>query len=504
MVHAGRRLMLPLLWLSVWASAGAIEPLPAAPLPGKDTASAPGAGQAAPAPDKPRPEVTAPERISILDRVKHPLPYLTWGGDIRIRQEYENNIRDFNRDQLDHRNVIRTRYRLWAEMGRFFSDPALRVPNGLSFYGRLLYEPRYYSQYQPSPAPPYPDWNEVAVDNLYMDWQRIGGLPISWRLGRQDIRYGRSFIFGSGTPLDGSRSAYFDASKATIHLDPIQSQVDFLCIRNRGDESDRLKPWNWEDVQSPVSEYDVDAHGVYFTTKIVKDHEIGVYYLSKHDDPLPAYVDKHFSTNTIRTAGAILQGKTGRWDYYAEGAGQTGTYGDQRQRAYAFSGDMGYTFRDTAWTPRIHGGYEYLSGDDPNTKIHEGWDPVFSREPRWSDVLYSHFSKEYGKSGYWTNLQRLTLGVGAKPLPGLTLLLDTSLVLANEHDNGTDAPFGRGLTRGMLCSPKAIWDIDQYVKMDKNLKTRMHLWCDYFRPGSFYAPGADPAVFLRWQIEITF
>jgi len=463
-------------------------------------------GEGAAAPPEKTPEVQAPERVSILDAIERPLPFFTWGGDFRLRQEIFRDIFDFNRKAPDNRNVVRTRYRLWANLGPFLEDPGLtakKVPNGLSFYGRLVYEPRYYHEYQPPPQPPWPDWNEVAVDNLYADWQRIAGLPISWRIGRQDLNYGRNFIFGEGTPRDGSRTRYFDASKATLHLDAIQSQIDLLCIRNRGDESDRLKPWNWEDVQKPVSEYDSDARGVYFTTQYFKDHEIGAYYIRKHDDPIPEFAAK-FKENTVRTAGLMAQGKTGRWDYYGEGAGQRGRFEGARHRAYAFAGDLGFTFRDVAWTPRVHGEYEYLSGDDPRTKTHEGWDPVFSRWPRWSEVFYHHFNKEYGRQGYWTNLERLTLGVSAKPLPGLTFSLDESLIRANEHDHGTKAPFGHGLTRGLLCSPKIIWDVDQYIKMDKNLKVQMHLWLDYLRPGNFYAEGSDNALFFRWQILITF
>ena len=520
----GCALVLALVWVPAGAGEGTAPPPPDAKPPEK--AEATQAAEKPPPPAKEAtPEVKAPERVSVLDQIKHPIPYFTWGGDIRIRQEYHHNLYDFQDEHKvydpktkeyhtqgrDDRNVIRTRYRLWGNVGPFLTDPELtarKIPNGLSFYGRLIYEPRYYSQYEPAPNPPLPDpdWNEVAVDQLYLDWQRIGGLPVSWRFGRQELHYGRDFIFGEGTSSDGSRTAYFDACKLTLHLDEIKSKIDFLCIHNRGDESDRLEPWNWENIQHPVSEYDVDARGVYFTSKIIPNHEIGAYYIGKHDDPIPLYVAKKFKENTIRTVGVILQGKTGPWDYYAEGAGQSGKFGDQRQRAYAFSSDLGYTFKEVDWTPRLHGEYEYLSGDDPNTKgTHEGWDPVFSRWPRWSEALYYHFNKEYGKTGYWTNLQRFTLGASAKPLPSLTLAIDKSLILANEHDHGTTGVYGHGLTRGCLCSPKIIWDVDQYVKMDRNVRVQLHLWLDYIQPGDFYGKdNRDDVAFLRWQFLITF
>ncbi len=423
-------------------------------------------------------------------------PLFTWGADLRMRQEYVDDI-DLDRHAPDTRNVLRTRYRVWTTFGPFLRDDTLKDANGLSFTARLTYEPRYFFEYQPAASePPRPDWNEVVADSLYADWTRVGGLPVSVRLGRQDLNYGRNFIFGEGTPLDGSRTQYFDACKTTLHLDAIKSQVDLLCIGNRGDESDRLRPWNWHEVQKPVSEHDVNAHGVYLTSRYFKDQELGAYYLRKHDEPIPAYAAKGFGENTLHTAGIMVQGKTGPWDYYAEAAAQRGRYDGERHRAEALSTDLGYTFKRAVWTPRVHAEYEYLSGDDPHTSTHEGWDPVFSRWPRWSEAFSSRFSKEYGRAGYWTNLQRLTLGVRAQPAKGLTLSLDGSYLRANEHDHGTAPPYGPGLTRGCLVVPRIIYDLNRH--------TQMHLWAEYFRPGSYYARDSDPALFLRWQIVLTF
>ena len=442
------------------------------------------------------PDIRAPERVPWTDAAKHPCPFLSWGADLRIRQEYSKNVSDFDDHQLDGRNVLRTRYRLWTTFGPFLRDKGIEAPNGLSLYARLAYEPRYYLTYQTTGVkPPYPDWDEVAVDNLYLDWQRVGGLPVSLRVGRQDLAYGRGLILQEGTPLDGSRTAYFDACKATLHLDNLKSTLDLLCIHNRGDESDRLRPYRWDDVRKPVCEYDMDARGLYFRSNYLEDHELGFYYLYTREKPLEAFDAPPFTRNRVHTVGLPLTGRMGPWDYYAELACQWGRHGEARQRARAFASDLGYTFRDLAWTPRLHASYEYFSGDDPHTGRHEGWDPLFGRWSRTSEIVAGHFARDYRQTSYWTNTQSCLVGVSARPVNLLTLGLDYGYYLANEHDQGNGPPFGHGNVRGQLCLGKIIYGLSPHCKM--------HLWAECFRPGSYYAR-RDKATYLRWDILFTF
>ena len=79
------------------------------------------------------------------------------------------------------------------------------------------------------------------MDNLYVNWDRPAGFPVSFRVGRQDLTYGRGFVILDGTPLDGSRSVYSDAAKMTIHADPIRTDLDLFAVDNKADES-RLQP----------------------------------------------------------------------------------------------------------------------------------------------------------------------------------------------------------------------------------------------------------------------
>ena len=470
-------------------------------------------GEAAAPPAQPPLAVQNPEKAlaSWTEQVKHPLPFFTWGAEYRLRQEYFHNVFDFSTDKVianakDNRDVIRNRLRLWMKLGPFFADEAMEAPNGLSFYTRFLWNPRYYLQAEFGRDYPNPDWDERIVDNLYAEWQRIGGLPVSLRVGRQDFAYGRGFVLMDATPLDGSRTTYADAIKGTIHLDELRSTLDLFAMDNKGEENHRLRPWDWDG--NAVDEYNARVYGAYLTNKSFKDTEIGLYYIYKHEDPIDAIMpfkttryNDVFGKEIVHTLGAMVQGKLAKeWDYYAELAGQWGEHGyangrDVPRKAYAFSSDLGYTFLGIPWTPRLHGGYEFLSGDDPNTSTYEGWDPVLGRWSRWSDLFGYHSAVEYGRIYYLTNLQRCFLGASVKPTDKLKLSLDYSYLRTDEFEPGTAGPFGGGRTRGNLFLGIISYDVC------KNLQTR--IWTEYFKPGSYYAR-RDSALLFQWQAIFSF
>lgn len=443
--------------------------------------------------------------MSWQEQVSHPTPFFSWGADYRLRQEYLRDVFDFTDDDRvvnpgghkDNRNVIRNRARLWTKFGPFLGTGSTEVPSGLSFYARFLYGPRYYLDAEFGRHYPNPQWDEVVFDNLYAEWLRIGGGPVSLRIGRQDfLDFGRGFVIMDGTPLDASRTAYNDAIRATIHFDSIKSTLDLFAADNKGEQDDRLRPLSYDHLA--VNEYDTHALGAYFKYKQIKDTEIDFYYIYAHEKPIDEVMpfsttryDARFVKELIHTVGTMVQGKVGKnWDYYAELAGQWGEHGKQSRRASAFSSDLGYTF-DAPMKPRIHGGYEFMSGDDPHTGRYEGWDPVLARWPRWTELLGYRSAKEYGRPYYFTNNQRFVVGAGVKPAKGLTVSFDYSYLRVDEHEPGSP-----GHCRGNLFLGVISYDISE------NLTSR--IWAEYFKPGSYFAGDHDPALFLQWQMILTF
>ncbi len=429
-----------------------------------------------------------------LDQMKHPTDWLTLSSDLRIRQVYFKNAIDFLDEFDDTRQFWRIRARVAALFGPFFVDEAQEAANGLSLYVRLTAEPRYLTQR--APGTPAQAWTEGVVDNLYIDWKRVGGAPVNVRVGRQDIIYGRGWVMLDGTPLDGSRTIYSDAVRMSIILEEQCSQLDLFYIDNNGLDT-RFDPVSEDGT--PVSEFDATLFGAYLINTACEGHEFNAYYIYKDEDPLPTTA---LPGRIVHTAGLLAQGPiTGNWDYYGEGAYQWGKEGNADRSGWGVTGEVGYTFVDCAYKPRFHVGYEYLSGDDPSTSTYEAWDTVLGRWPHFSELYAYRWAMEGGMPGAYTNLQRYTAGATVHPSEKMCIYLNYHYLRANEHTFGTTytfptGPYDSGDTRGHLLTSKLTYVFNQYVSG--------HLHLEYFTPESYYDSEADDAIFGRWQLEFKF
>ena len=79
-----------------------------------------------------------PAKLSATEQmikdIKNPTSWLNWGADLRIRNEYFNNLLTLNRDNpLHEQDYFRFRARLWA---------TITPVEDLSFSVRLAAEPR--------------------------------------------------------------------------------------------------------------------------------------------------------------------------------------------------------------------------------------------------------------------------------------------------------------------------------------------------------------------------
>ncbi len=417
--------------------------------------------------------------------VTHPADCFCWGGDLRLRQVYYKNAIDMTDEADDTSHFFRTRARLWGQIIPSKLLDGMDWAEGMKLYVRMTAEPRYFME---RPGSERPTWDEVVYDNLYLDWPRVGGLPISVRIGRQDILYGRGFVILDGTPLDGSRTIYSDGIKATLHLDDQATTIDAFYINNKANEK-RLRPFN--ETGQWTSEFDTTLVGAYLINKSMEGHELNAYYI---------YKDQNSTTGSmcpeiLHTVGGLAQGKLdSNYDYYVEAAGQWGACrrvtDPEPVEAFGVSAEVGRTWPDAGWKPRVFGAYEYLSGDDPDTRKVEGWDPVLARWPHWSELYVYSWAAELRPPGYYTNVQRFALGAQAKPGPNTSLAVDWSWLRANERTGGQD---GHG--RGQLVTAKLIHKFSEWVSG--------HVWVEYFHPSSeYYMPSSDAAVFARWQLEI--
>jgi hypothetical protein len=346
----------------------------------------------------------------------------------------------------------------------------------------LTNEYRYYF----SPTNKTFTLNEIFFDQLYIKYKDFFG---SVTLGRQNIALGEGFIVMDGGPLDGSRSGYFNAARIDLAIDKSKLITGFVSYVP---QTDNILPLiNSQDQQ--LIEQPEAGIGIYFAGQFDKLN-LQPYYIYKQiytTDLVPIKSDIH----TIGTRASLPIAD--QFTFTVEGAYQFGSYGEFNRSAFG-----GYSYLDYAtklnkpFLPDVItiGGI-YLSGDDHATSKMEGWDPVFSRWPKWSESYIYTLIKEYnGKVAYWSNFASLYGKVKFTLMKDLNFNVDYHHMFAPEKALAGSFPGGTGNTRGDLIIAKLLFDINSNISG--------HLLWEKFIPGNYYFEGANGYSWTR--IEFLF
>lgn len=433
------------------------------------------------------------------------------GASLRLRQEVWDNVVSLGVAQnvQPDRNFFRLRIQVWDD---------IKFNENFGAYVRLTTEPKYYTG-------PFKltldngikrqrfDQDEIVIDNLYLDIKKPAGLPVNFRIGRQDFLgrdiYGEGFLILDGTPGDGSRTFYFNAIKSTILIADGHS-VDLVYVSNP--KTDQYLP-----ILHP-SYFDRPVGGLYINHKkrLTGSNEQGFWIYGRHKvaDFLnlePYYIykkEQEYSTvqeKYINTFGARAVAKFGDFSLRGELAKQTGKYELSGNRisglgGYAFAS---YTAKKCPLTPTLEAGYVYLSGDKVGTNKDEGFNPLFSRAPQWNELLiYTLVPETAAKGGpipgYWTNIHALITKLKLIPMKDMGITLSYQHFWADERTNITTGAFApmfsnSGKNRGDL------WAIVGTYKFTKSLDGMIQV--EYFEPGNFYGDSTKSAAFIRWQLQ---
>ena len=428
----------------------------------------------------------------------------TWGADLRLRWEFLDNATTLNDDLPGaERSFARYRGRLWGQVAPSESFEA---------FARLMWEGRYYANPDEVVVPRLGNILDTTYsgalmfDNLYVKLNRVGDVPLTLKVGRQDIFIGNGWLVGDGTPLDGSRTFYFDAIRATYAADAIGTTFDLIVLDNTHN-TDRF-PSTLNDTTEDQIEQDETGVILYARNKsLMKDTDLDGFFIYKSDDAAQPLLRVNngfdpFSSPTrdgeTYAIGARIDNKlTPNWTLRAEAAFEWGDRFDRDLEAFGFNGRGTYHFGD-ALGNRIHLGYEYLSGDDPATTEIEAFDPLWGRWPQWSELYQPYTYALDSRTGEATNLQRINVGWGMKPHPTTEITLDYHALFANENTLGGLPGFSKdGSFRGNLFTG---W---VKTKLDKHIAG--HLVAEYFDPGDYYdAPREQSAWYLRAEIFLTY
>ena len=406
-------------------------------------------------------------------------PPSTWnfGFEQRIRNEDWNNILDYSDKTDDQRIQVRYRTRLW------FKAP---LGDNIDFNVGINSETNNWS---------YPAKNdhldEVVFDTFNLNIKKLFVKGLSLSVGRQNLTKGEGFIMFEGNPGDGSRAIYFNA--ADLAYSWKKSKVELIGLMDP--KYDRMLPV-FNNQHKLLQEYDQNALGTYYTNNDFKKTGIeGYYFYTKevHDYLAPSnpqfIPDRHIST----LGGRVVQKLGSGWSLTGEFAEQWGA--QHPDVAISARGGYGYVKKQftSAWRPYVQAGWWGMSGDNPGTSnTYEGFDPIFARWPKWSELYIYSQVKEKGVA-YWTNMKMWQAETGFAP----TKMLSARLTYYHmdsfyPYSQGSKAIFGTGTDRGNNFQARLDFNPDKHWKSHILYETQM--------PGDFYAVG-NKGFFLRFEVS---
>ncbi|MFA5293141.1 MAG: hypothetical protein WC496_08930 [Phycisphaerae bacterium] len=448
------------------------------------------------------------------DWFHNPTDWLSMGADYRFRWVNGWNLDTLNSDATRRNsgwNFLRNRMRWWTKT---------KINDDMDFNLKLTWEFRSWDG--PERKSQQVDFDEIMFDQFNLTVRNLFDAPLTMVAGRQDIFLGEGWLICDANPLDGSRTAFFDALRFTYKPNDNVS-LDMIYIENRASQDAYLKPIN--DRHRQGTEQDERAIIIYLTDKSRSNMNLEGYFIYKNDNPInynptdphdiwpafrsPAYWSRKAEIYTI---GGAMSGKIAdseHWKYRMEGAFQVGRKetltgcGLKMQDLQAFGtvDRIEYHFND-AKKNKLRGSFEFLSGDDPDTSKNEAFDPLWGEWPRVSEILSYSYNLET-MIGEVTNLYRLGLGHSIQLTEKLSMDTDYHMLWADENTVGGTA-HSSGLAwsqnsrfRGHLGT---MWFKYQFTKQFKG-----HILLEYFSPGNYYESSSrDAAYFARLNLEYTF
>jgi hypothetical protein len=434
-----------------------------------------------------------------IQEIKNPAPWLNWGGDLRVRNEYFNNLLTLNPgNSLHEQDYFRFRARLWT---------SVTPVDDLSLNTRLATEPREWMRpagYTPYKGHSGQDWTEGVIDGLNVQWRNVLQLPATLTVGRQDILLGDGWLVAEGTPYDGSWTVYLDSARLTYELKNQHTIFEAIGIIQDAYDDGWLPTLNNQDR----IETEQNEKGAVFdvANTSLRAANLTGYFIYKHDDRVTAAGDNA----DIYTVGGRMTGLPGEhWKYSAEGAYQFGNKQDLNVKfpavstdfrainAFGFNSKLNYLFKDKL-NNELNVSFEFLSGDNPNSKNDEMFDVLWGRWPRWSEIgLYSYAAET--RVGQEANLYRFGPGWSCTPMKNLDLSANYYALFAPQSVPTREASAtlfsNNGNFRGHF--------VQAILKYKFSPHLSGHLWGECLFPGDYYA-NRDPMPFLRAEVALTF
>lgn len=414
------------------------------------------------------------------DKVKHPVPWFSWGHDYRLRWEYLHDAFTHNPHTPDSDwNWQRSRPRVW-----FTLTPC---PD-LEFNVRFAWESRHFCL--PHSKDNW-EYQQGVFDIMNVKF-KPPGTPATFTLGRQEIMLGDGWLVLDGTPLDGSATLYFDAARMNLDLKDIKTTVDAIAIGQTARTNHWLPPIN--DVGFAYTEQNEIGAIAWVENKSIDKTTLDGYFIYKNEDKVLVNGD---NADIYTFGGRAVRDWTTHIQSRVESAGQFGHKNGQSLCAAGLNSRQTYFFRDK-WNDQLRLHYEFLSGDKPGTKsTNEAFDSLWGRWPQWSE-MYGYTMVTETRAFQITNLHRLAFGGQTEPTKKLTMAGDYQLLWADENTYGGRKGYSdNGLFRGQLLTGIIKYKFSRFLTG--------HFIGEYLWPGDYYTkPYRAPMAYFRFELFYTF
>ena len=426
------------------------------------------------------------------DQTRNPFSWFKWGTDVRFRHESIENPSLTEADPPGHSySFERVRVREWNTFnpGKEFE-----------FNIRFTWEGRHY--WMPASKAEW-DKSDIVFDNFNAKF-KFQMIPAILTLGRQDIVFGDGWLVSDGTPLDGPRTTYFDAVRATIELKKIKSTLDLIYIDQTSSPNGRLSPIFSKG--KPLMEQDERGAILNLSIKSAEHTQIDPYFIYKHDE---AVISSGDNGDVYTIGGRLDRDFNSNISGHVESAYQFGNRNnavmfpnqESSLSAWGLNSRLTLSFND-ALNTKVWLGFAVLSGNDANDSHNHQFDPLWGRWAQYSELFPNDLDRPSDRS----NLQRINLGYQAEPTDGMMVQANYHTLFAYANRNsGTPGFSDNGKFKGHLFTALLKY---QYSRFWSGL-----LLGEYFIPGNYYEIPSDggplearndPAAFLRIQIVFTF
>jgi hypothetical protein len=217
---------------------------------------------------------------------------------------------------------------------------------------------------------------DVGFDEAYVQFNEMFWSPLTLKLGRQYLQYGRGLIFSN---LDQEYN--FDAARLVMDFYPLT--LDLVYAK-------ALTSQVFGSAPNTVRDIDVLFVNARYENSdcVLRDVEAYVGYSADSANLCIPAIPPSGMVLGVGASPVILGLRTDlapgkNLDVWAEAAYECGDLSGNNGHLSAWLGNVGfrYTFADAKWTPAINGNYVYASGDD---KLRNNFVP-------WFDYAYNGY-----------------------------------------------------------------------------------------------------------------